>query len=109
MGPSAISARNPSMSARLYSVGRHIRGDWLKTWIASQPISTPRSWALARPPAVDTWPPISIGSRRAETCGQALYIRPARVAGIAQKLPSGCRLEENQDGTHLSTDGRGTS
>ena len=48
------------MSGSFHCVGRHIRGDWLNTWIASQPRSTPRSCAFTRPPAVDTWPPISI-------------------------------------------------
>src|SRR5438874_3256212 len=36
-----------------------MRGDWLKIWRASQPNSTPRSWALTSPPAVETCPPIS--------------------------------------------------
>ena len=30
------------MSSSFQRVGRHMRGDWLKTWIASQPRSTPR-------------------------------------------------------------------
>ena len=29
------------MSSSFQRVGLHIRGDWLKTWIASAPISTP--------------------------------------------------------------------
>src|SRR3954468_23656297 len=37
-----------------------MRGDWLKIWIDSDWDSTPRWWALARPPAVDTWAPNSI-------------------------------------------------
>src|SRR3954447_24411359 len=48
------------MSSSLYATGRHARGDWLKIWIASDWDSTPRSWALTRPPAVDTWAPNSI-------------------------------------------------
>ena len=48
------------MSSSFQRVGRHMRGDWLNTWIASQPRSTPRAWASTRPPAVDTWAPISI-------------------------------------------------
>src|SRR5262249_18301825 len=32
----------------------------LKIWIASQPFSTPRSMALAGPPAGDTWAPMSM-------------------------------------------------
>src|SRR6476659_3745968 len=39
-----------------------MRGDWLKIWIASDSDSTPRSWALTRPPAVDTWAPNSIAA-----------------------------------------------
>ena len=31
-------------------VGFHMRGDWLKIWIARQPRSTPRSIAFGRPP-----------------------------------------------------------
>src|SRR3954469_13210921 len=40
-----------------------MRGDWLKIWIAWDSDSTPRSWALTRPPAVDTWAPNSIASQ----------------------------------------------
>src|SRR3954453_10221516 len=40
-----------------------MRGDWLKIWIASDSDSTPRSWALTRPPAVDTWAPNSIAAQ----------------------------------------------
>src|SRR3954463_3219104 len=39
-----------------------MRGDWLKIWIDSDSDSTPRSWALTRPPAVDTCAPNSIAS-----------------------------------------------
>src|SRR5690242_3567314 len=39
-----------------------MRGDWLKIWIASDSDSTPRAWALARPPAVETWAPNSIAA-----------------------------------------------
>ena len=60
IGPSSISSRKAAMSGSFHCVGRHIRGDWLNTWIASQPRFTPRSCAFTRPPAVDTWPPISI-------------------------------------------------
>src|SRR5687767_11081813 len=41
-----------------------MRGDWLKIWIASHSRSTPRSTALGRPPAGETWAPRS-------TAGQA--------------------------------------
>src|SRR4051795_11822181 len=51
------------MSSSLYATGRHMRGDWLKIWIAWDSDSTPRSWALTRPPAVDTWAPNSIASQ----------------------------------------------
>ena len=50
------------MSSSFQRVGRHWRGDWLKTWIASQPRSTPRSCACTRPPAVETWAPMSIAA-----------------------------------------------
>src|SRR3954454_11898937 len=39
-----------------------MRGDWLKIWIDSDSDSTPRSWALTRPPAVETWAPNSIAA-----------------------------------------------
>ncbi len=38
------------MSSSFQRVGFHMRGDWLNTWIASQPISTPRAWAFTSPP-----------------------------------------------------------
>mgnify|MGYP006138899325 CR=1 FL=1 len=44
----------------LQAVGRHMRGDWLKICIASQPASTARSCALTSPPADDMCPPTSI-------------------------------------------------
>src|SRR3954453_18169264 len=50
------------MSSSLYATGRHMRGDWLKIWMDSDSDSTPRSWALTRPPAVDTWAPNSIAA-----------------------------------------------
>src|SRR3954447_21265848 len=40
-----------------------MRGDWLKIWIDSDSDSTLRSWALTRPPAVDTWAPNSIAAQ----------------------------------------------
>src|SRR3954451_22944111 len=51
--------RNSATSSERYSVGRHMRGDWLKIWSASQPNSTPRSYDLTSPPELETWPPIS--------------------------------------------------
>ena len=44
-------------------VGRHTRGLWLKICIVSQPSSSARSSARTRPPAVETWAPISICRR----------------------------------------------
>ena len=41
---------------------RHMRGDWLKIWIAAQPRSTPRSIAFGRPPAGETCAPISMAA-----------------------------------------------
>ena len=61
-----------------------MRGDWLKIWIARQPLSTPRSTAFARPPAGDTWAPISIAAscdlRFAPSPTGALHIGGARTA-----------------------------
>src|SRR5829696_5074768 len=59
---SFISSRNSATSSGFQRVGLHMRGDWLNTWIASQPRSTPRRWASTRPPAVETCAPISIAS-----------------------------------------------
>ena len=56
-----MASRNSAKSSAEYRVGRHIRGLWLKIWIASDFDSTPRSTALAKPPAVETWQPISKG------------------------------------------------
>src|SRR5579875_2175930 len=39
-----------------------MRGDWLKIWIDSASRAVPRSIALYRPPAGDTWAPISTGA-----------------------------------------------
>ena len=67
-----------------YLVGRHMRGDWLKIWIARQPLSTPRSTAFGRPPAGDTWAPISMLAlmrlRFAPSPTGALHIGGARTA-----------------------------
>ena len=45
IGPPSISSRKAATSFGFQEVGRHIRGDWLNTWIAAQPRSTPRVWA----------------------------------------------------------------
>jgi glutamyl/glutaminyl-tRNA synthetase len=71
------------MSSSFQRVGRHWRGDWLKTWMASQPRCTPRSWACTRPPAVDTCAPISIEEVRvrfAPSPTGMLHIGGARTA-----------------------------
>ena len=66
IGPPSISERNSAMSSSFQRVGRHMRGDWLKTCIASQPRSTPRSCAFTSPPAVETWAPISTAAQASE-------------------------------------------
>src|SRR5215208_5859276 len=63
MGPSSISSRKAAMSSSFQRVGRHMRGDWLNTCMASHPRSTARPWAFTRPPAVETWAPISTAAR----------------------------------------------
>ena len=48
-GPIGLAPRprgTPRSHPRRTPVGRHMRGDWLKIWIASQPRSAPRSTAL---------------------------------------------------------------
>src|SRR3954465_14138220 len=50
-----------------------MRGDWLKIWMASHSRSTPRWTALARPPAGETWAPISTAG---DTRGRARSLRP---------------------------------
>src|ERR1700759_5316920 len=57
----SIASLKAAKSSSPYFVGRHMRGLWLKIWIASQPRSEPRSTAFSRPPAVDTWAPTNIG------------------------------------------------
>ena len=90
------------MSSCFQRVGRHMRGDWLKTWIASQPRSTPRSCACTRPPAVDTWAPISIACRmrvtvRAVSNGRAAHRR--RADGTVQ-LAARARLGRRVRAAH---------
>src|ERR1700760_4353681 len=57
---SSIASLKAAKSSSPYFVGRHIRGLWLKIWIASQPRSWPRSTAFSRPPAVETWAPTNM-------------------------------------------------
>src|SRR5262249_17800665 len=59
----ARSSRKRATDSSAWAVGFHIRGLCVNTWIASQPISTPRSTALQMPPADETWAPISIRVR----------------------------------------------
>ena len=46
--------RNRAISSGVCSVGRHIRGLWVKTWTAFPPISSTRSIAFEIPPAAET-------------------------------------------------------
>ncbi len=50
----AIASRKACTSSSRNTVGRHMRGDWLKIWIARQSRSKPRSIAFGNPPAGDT-------------------------------------------------------
>src|SRR3954453_16619036 len=56
------ASRKAAKSSSPYAVGRHMRGDWLKICTASHSRSSPRSTALGRPPALETWAPISMGA-----------------------------------------------
>src|SRR5215216_7202343 len=83
IGPSSISDRNSAMSSSFHAVGRHMRGDWLKICIASQPISAARPCAATRPPEVEMCPPTSIEKMRvrfAPSPTGALHIGGARTA-----------------------------
>ena len=78
------------MSSSFQRVGRHMRGDWLKIWIASQPRSTPRSCAFTRPPAVETWAPISIAMADYEGTVRAFsHRRAARRRGARRHCTTG--------------------
>ena len=85
-------------------MGLHIRGDWLKIWIARQPRSTPRSIAFGSPPAGETCAPISTactqarwrlacaasyeGSLRAISHGRAAHRRRShRAVQLAARAP----------------------
>src|SRR3954471_11708357 len=75
-----------------------MRGDWLKIWIASDSDSTPRAWALTRPPAVDTWAPNSIARqvmrvRFAPSPTGYLHVGGARTALYNWLLARGQRGE----------------
>src|SRR6476646_8557237 len=93
----AIASRNVAKSSSPKFVGRHMRGLWLKIWIDSQPRSSPRSIALASPPAVETCAPINMTSdnprlRFAPSPTGALHIGGARTAlynWLAARLTGG--------------------
>src|SRR3954454_1590336 len=81
----SIASRKAAKASSPYFVGRHMRGLWLKIWIDSQPRSSPRSIALASPPAVETCAPINMDSdnsrlRFAPSPTGALHIGGARTA-----------------------------
>src|SRR6476660_3955433 len=81
----AIASLKAAKSSSPYLVGRHMRGLWLKIWIDSQPRSSPRSTALASPPAVETCAPTNMKSdnsrlRFAPSPTGALHIGGARTA-----------------------------
>src|SRR5262245_20895793 len=81
----SMRSRNSAKSSGPYLVGRHIRGLWWKIWIDSQPRSSPRSTALASPPAVETCAPINMDNsnsrlRFAPSPTGALHIGGARTA-----------------------------
>src|SRR6478752_1072920 len=81
----AIASRKAAKSSSPKFVGRHMRGLWLKIWIDSQPRSSPRSTALASPPAVETCAPTNMTSdnsrlRFAPSPTGALHIGGARTA-----------------------------
>ena len=82
-------------SSALYSRGAHARGFWLKIWIERAPFSTPRSTALAGPPAGETWAPISMRRRSSMQpgCASASPRRrpaPCTSAGRARRCTTGC-------------------
>ena len=78
--PRGRPRRPPRVDGRLF----HMRGDWLKIWIARQPRSTPRSTAFGRPPAGETWAPISIG----EAARRAAATRAAAASMRVRFAPS---------------------
>src|SRR3990170_4610489 len=80
IGPSAMRSRKAATSSGFQRVGRHCRGDCPHTCIASQPRSTARSCACTRPPAVETWAPMSMRVRFAPSPTGVLHIGGARTA-----------------------------
>ena len=73
-----------------------MRGDWLKICTASHSRSTARSTAFGRPPALETWAPISIGAPRYCPDRDARPLRsvarpaPCTSAGPARPCSTGC-------------------
>src|SRR5829696_6869150 len=91
------SSRNWATSFGFQRGGRHIRGDWFDTRIASHPRSTARSCACTRPPAVDTWAPTSIaadeGTFRAFSNRRAAHRRREDgTVQLATRAPLGRRV-----------------
>ena len=63
----ALAELAPTASG-VWFVGRHIRGLWVNTCTASQPISWPRSIAVQMPPEDETWAPKSMRPRYTGSC-----------------------------------------
>src|SRR3954454_68434 len=79
----AIAAWKSSTSSSAYSRGFQARGFWLKIWIERQPRSTPRSTALAGPPAGETWAPISIRGAVLASCpGMRVRFAPSPTGAL---------------------------
>src|SRR2546425_8172376 len=104
IGLSAIARRKLSTSDWRYVDGFHMRGDWLKIWIARQPRSTPRSIAFASRPAGETWAPISMradyeGSRLRQRGGFRATPTAASVARNGRAASTReARMREGVDG-----------
>src|ERR1700742_678923 len=96
----SIRSRNSAKSSGPYLVGRHIRGLWWKIWIDSQPRSSPRSIALANPPAVETCAPINM-----DNSNSRLRFAPsppgARHLGGARRALYNCLPPRHDDGGAL--------
>src|ERR1700761_5455746 len=92
---SSIASLKAAKSSSPYFVGRHMRGLWLKIWIASQPRSWPRSTAFSRPPAVETCAPTNmvaiLGDAAVETSTPHDYRRrrhpPLPLRPVADRRP----------------------
>src|SRR4051795_10271381 len=81
----SVPARAPCQaptSSSGYSRGFHARGFWLKIWIASQPRSRPRSSALTRPPAGETWAPTSTARRYPRAVSLRVRFAPSPTGAL---------------------------